>query len=201
MFMVNDNVRYAGVSISIDMILSKIAEQIGFTVKNILFLPQGKGNSSQQMDRHGKKELRKMCLCMEKRKMISHLKHLESYQSLITPYTETRAGFIALALEKNKEATPFVESAKVLKAIAKKASKPKDLLGIKDIYGALLTASGISDKAKKYLKDQDKKIAIMGLIENFLDPAGKYFVDELVYRFLTHQRRYTWRYYKKSGWC
>ena len=125
-----------------------------------------------------------MCLCMEKRKMMPGLKHLESYQSLITPYTETRAGFIALALEKNKEATPFVESAKVLKTIAKKTSKPKNLLGIKDIYGALLTASGISDKAKKYLKDNDKKMAIMGLIENFLEPAGKYFIDELVYRFL-----------------
>ena len=68
MFMVNDNVRYAGVSISIDMILSKIAEQIGFTVKNILFLPQGKGNSSQQMDRHGKKELRKCVYVWRKEK-------------------------------------------------------------------------------------------------------------------------------------
>ena len=68
MFMVNDNVRYAGISISVDMILSKIAEQIGFTVENILFLPQGKGNSSQQMDRHGKKELRKCIYIWRKQK-------------------------------------------------------------------------------------------------------------------------------------
>ncbi len=113
-----------------------------------------------------------------------HLKHLKSYKSLITSYTATRAGFIALALEKNKEATPFVEEAKVLKAIAKKADNPKDLLNIKNIHNALLTAGGISDKAKKHLKDHDKKMAIMGLIENFLEPAGKYFIDELVYRFL-----------------
>ena len=59
MFMVNDNVRYSRVSISVDMICSKIAECLGFKVKNILMLPQGKGNSSQQMNKHGKEDLRK----------------------------------------------------------------------------------------------------------------------------------------------
>ena len=32
MFMVNDNVRYAGAAISADLILSKIAEDIGFHI-------------------------------------------------------------------------------------------------------------------------------------------------------------------------
>jgi DNA modification methylase len=59
MFMVNDNVRYAGASISVDLILSNIAEQIGFTVEHILVLPQGKGNSSQQMGGYGRETLRK----------------------------------------------------------------------------------------------------------------------------------------------
>lgn len=59
MFMVNDNVRYAGAAISVDTMLSKIAETIGFQVVNILVLPQGKGNSSQQMGRHGRTSLRK----------------------------------------------------------------------------------------------------------------------------------------------
>ncbi|OQX23216.1 MAG: DNA modification methylase [Desulfobacteraceae bacterium IS3] len=59
MFMVNDNVRYAGVAISVDTILSKIAENIGFKIENILILPQGKGNSSQQMGKHGREVLRK----------------------------------------------------------------------------------------------------------------------------------------------
>ena len=57
--MVNDNVRYAGVAISADTILSKIAEDIGFQIENILVLPQGKGNSSQQMGKHGREALRK----------------------------------------------------------------------------------------------------------------------------------------------
>ncbi|SNQ59279.1 hypothetical protein [Candidatus Methanoperedens nitratireducens] len=59
MFMVNDNVRYAGASISVDMILSSIAEKLGFCVENILVLPNGKGNSSQQMGEHGRDPLRK----------------------------------------------------------------------------------------------------------------------------------------------
>ena len=59
MFMVNDNVRYAGANVSVDMILSDFAEKIGFKIENILVLPQGKGNSSQQMGVHGRTQLRK----------------------------------------------------------------------------------------------------------------------------------------------
>ena len=59
LFMINDNVRYAGASISVDLILSSIAERLGFLVENILVLPNGKGNSSQQMGAHGRQVLRK----------------------------------------------------------------------------------------------------------------------------------------------
>ena len=59
LFMVNDNVRYAGASISVDMIISAIAESLGFCVERILVLPKGKGNSSQQMGEHGREPLRK----------------------------------------------------------------------------------------------------------------------------------------------
>ena len=59
LIIVNDNVRYAGASISVDMILSSIAERLGFEVENILVLPNGKGNSSQQMGEHGREPLRK----------------------------------------------------------------------------------------------------------------------------------------------
>ncbi|MCP4104834.1 MAG: site-specific DNA-methyltransferase [Desulfobacteraceae bacterium] len=58
-FMVNDNVRYAGASISVDLILSEIAENAGFNIENILVLPNGKGNSSQQMGAYGREVLRK----------------------------------------------------------------------------------------------------------------------------------------------
>ena len=59
LIMVNDNVRYAGVSISVDLILSDFARNLGFEVEKILVLPTGKGNSSQQMGEHGREVLRK----------------------------------------------------------------------------------------------------------------------------------------------
>lgn len=59
LIMVNDNVRYAGATISVDVILSEIASQLGFDIENILILPNGKGNSSQQMGSYGKESLRK----------------------------------------------------------------------------------------------------------------------------------------------
>lgn len=57
--MVNDNVRYAGANIPVDLILSNIAQDAGFEVEKIWVLPNGKGNSSQQMSIHGREELRK----------------------------------------------------------------------------------------------------------------------------------------------
>lgn len=59
LIMVNDNVRYAGASIAVDIILSEIAEKLGFKCEHILILPNGKGNSSQQMGEHGRNPLRK----------------------------------------------------------------------------------------------------------------------------------------------
>lgn len=57
--MVNDNVRYSGIAIPVDLILSDFAERAGFDVEAIWVLPTGKGNSSQQMGMHGREELRK----------------------------------------------------------------------------------------------------------------------------------------------
>ncbi len=65
-FMVNDNVRYHGEEIPIDLILSDFAAEAGLGVDHIWFLPKGKGNSSQQMGAHGRTELRKCIYCWSK---------------------------------------------------------------------------------------------------------------------------------------
>lgn len=67
LFMVNDNVRYAGVSISVDTILSDIARSLGFEVEKILVVPGKKGNSSQQMGTYGRVPLRKCVYVWRKR--------------------------------------------------------------------------------------------------------------------------------------
>lgn len=114
----------------------------------------------------------------------AHLKHLSSSEDLITPYEATRAGFVSLALEKNRRATPTIVEARNLKAIASKATNAYELLNIKPLFSALLTASGVSKKASTHMLPQDKEEAIKGLIKNFLEPAGSDFVEELVYRYL-----------------
>ena len=66
-FMVNDNVRYHGEEIPVDLILSDFAEQCGFQCDSIWTLNRGKGNSSQQMGRFGRQELRK-CVYLWRRR-------------------------------------------------------------------------------------------------------------------------------------
>lgn len=121
---------------------------------------------------------------MPKRTTKPYLRHLKSAQDLETTYEAVRAGFVALALEKNRRATPFVAQARALKVAAARAKTPADLVNIADIRSALLTAAGVSDKAANHLQDSDKTEAISGLIKNFLEPAGVDFVEELVFRFL-----------------
>ncbi|MCK4448197.1 MAG: hypothetical protein KAW56_14085, partial [Candidatus Marinimicrobia bacterium] len=57
--MVNDNVRYGGQEIPVDLILTDFAINFGFNLEKIYTLPTGKGNSSQQMGNYGRTELRK----------------------------------------------------------------------------------------------------------------------------------------------
>lgn len=103
---------------------------------------------------------------------------------LVTPREKTRAGFIKMALEKNYLAVPYIDDAKTLRLLAREAKSPNDLLTLNDVYAGLLTASGLSDKSLNHLTKEDEKIAIQGLIDKFLIPAGDEFVDELVFRFL-----------------
>jgi type II restriction enzyme len=110
--------------------------------------------------------------------------YIKKPENLVTSREQTRAGFIAFALEKNRRSTPIIESAKSLKVLASQAKTAKKLLEIAEIQSALLTAAGLSDKAVNYFTEEDKVEAISGLIENFLEPAGKDFVDEVVYRYL-----------------
>ena len=127
-----------------------------------------------------------MRVCLEKVRVMMQVyqQHLTSSAALRTSYAAVRAGFVALALEKNRRATPFVAEARALKAAAAAAQSPADLLRLANIRAALLTAAGVSDKAAHHLEDSDKTEAITGLIRNYLEPAGAHFVEELVFRFL-----------------
>ncbi len=117
-------------------------------------------------------------------KKINSKSSIRSAEDLVTSREQTRAGFISLALEKNYLAVPYVEEAKALKALASRVKKPNDLLSQKDLRVGLLTSAGLSEKSLNYLTEEDITLAIKGLIEKFLEPAGDKFIDELVYRYL-----------------
>lgn len=63
---VNDNVRYGGEIIPVDTLTTNLAEAIGFEPVKIIVLAQKKGNSSQQMEKFGREELRK-CITVWKK--------------------------------------------------------------------------------------------------------------------------------------
>lgn len=65
-YYVNDNVRYAGETIPVDLILSEFARTAGLQVRKIFTLQNGKGNSSQQMGQYGRDVLRKCVYIWEK---------------------------------------------------------------------------------------------------------------------------------------
>lgn len=70
-----------------------------------------------------------------------------------------------------------------LKVLASQVKHPKDLLKVDDLRVGPLTASGLSDKSLNYLTEDDRTLAVREFeVEEFLEPAGKDFVDELVYR-------------------
>lgn len=56
---VNDNVRYGGEIIPVDLLCTNLAEQLGFEPVKVYVLSQRKGNSSQQMGKFGRAALRK----------------------------------------------------------------------------------------------------------------------------------------------
>lgn len=63
--MVVDNVRFEGEMVPVDLILSEMAEEIGFRVKEII-VARYKGNSSQQMKKYGRVPVRESIVIWEK---------------------------------------------------------------------------------------------------------------------------------------
>lgn len=63
---VNDNVRYGGEMIPVDLLMTDLAESFGFQAETVYVLPQRKGNSSQQMGKYGREANRKSIVIWRK---------------------------------------------------------------------------------------------------------------------------------------
>ena len=111
-------------------------------------------------------------------------KYVKTHEDLMTTHEETRAGFLAIALEKNRVGDPYVKQALAFRTIVSETEKPEDFIEMPNIRPFLLTAAGLSEKSLQHLNEEDHKVVIKELIEKFLKPAGKDYIDETIYRFL-----------------
>lgn len=109
---------------------------------------------------------------------------ITSSNDLVTTHEQTRAGFLAIALEKNSVGDPYVKQALAFKSMVTHTNGPDDFLKMPTIRPFMLTAAGLSEKSLHYLNDDDRVAVIKELIDKFLKPAGTAYIDETIYRFL-----------------
>lgn len=76
------------------------------------------------------------------------LTHLSSADDLVTKPEATRAGFLALAIERNRLATPLAAQARALKVAAQSAGGVERCINDAEIRPAILAAAGVSEKGR-----------------------------------------------------
>jgi Restriction endonuclease BsobI len=111
--------------------------------------------------------------------------YVKSATDLVTSHDSHRSGFLEYALRKGKESIPYIDKAKALRLILEqKTKKPRDILNLEEIKGSCYEAAGVSVKANKFLSKDDLNDILLEFIKEFLEPAGKQYIDELIYRYL-----------------
>lgn len=112
-------------------------------------------------------------------------KYVKKASDLVTTHESQRNGFLEYALRKSKESIPYIDKAKALKLILEqKTKKPKDILKLDDVKSSCYEAAGVSVKATAYLSEDDLNDILDEFIKEFLEPAGKQYIEELIYRYL-----------------
>ena len=115
---------------------------------------------------------------------------INSYSDLVTLHTDVVQGFLNQAKKKVEVADPFVAEALVFKDQLQNVQNERDLLLLIEnptILSSLISAAGLSDKAKSHLSDSELVEAIIRLFEPFRDQNGDYredFRDNVLYRYL-----------------
>jgi len=111
--------------------------------------------------------------------------YVRKASDLVTTHESQRNGFLEYALRKSKESIPYIDKAKALKIVLEQnTKKPKDILKLKEEKAECYQASGVSIKAKKYLSEEDLNDILSEFINEFLEPAGSQYIEELIYRYL-----------------
>ena len=115
---------------------------------------------------------------------MDYTNHLKSAADLVTLRTDTSAGFIKMSLERSLRASTYVDQGRALRAATVAMPNVATLLSDTTLHQAILTAAGVSEKAKQYFLEADKQLAMSEFAEKYLQTAGAQFSDELVLRFM-----------------
>jgi hypothetical protein len=111
--------------------------------------------------------------------------HVTNARSLVTTPEARRSGFLEYALRRNVESLPFIDDAKALKyKLETETQSAADLLTIRCLGDTLLTAAGLSTKAKAYLTEDDQSRFLNEFIDNVLLPTGTNYIEEVLFRYL-----------------
>ena len=112
-------------------------------------------------------------------------RYITKASDLVTTHEFQRTGFLEYALRKSKESIPYIDKANALKIVLEQNTKtPKDILKLKEEKFGCYQAAGVSIKAKNYLSEDDLNDILLEFIKEFLEPAGKNYIEELIYRYL-----------------
>ena len=102
--------------------------------------------------------------------------------NLITSHRAVCDGFLAQALAKTQQATPYVEDALRFYAALKDINSIDRLLDQMDIWSDLVAAAGFSEKARAHLTNEELKSALQKVLKT-IERADEW-REEVFYRYL-----------------
>jgi hypothetical protein len=109
---------------------------------------------------------------------------LKESMDLVTSSEQAQAAFVSILLDKGNSAILVIEEARALRAAVATCPTPMDLLEHHELWPSLLAAAGLVRREARQLNDDQQATAILTLIEEYLQPRGDQFAQELVDRFL-----------------
>ena len=107
-----------------------------------------------------------------------------SVSDLVTTTAAICDGFLTQALAKIEKATPLIKEARQFRLALKSIPEIAGLLGCEEIYEDLLSAAGLSEKARSHLEKEELESVLGEVLRAIGKRSQRGWRDELVYRFL-----------------
>lgn len=113
--------------------------------------------------------------------------NIKTAKDLITTHKATVEGFLSQALAKTSKAMPFVEQAHhfwIALQTVQNVDTLDTLLDDSTYRRRLIAAAGLSDKAIKYLTEEEIEDAVKRVFLSVAENSGEAFREEILYRYL-----------------